>query len=538
MRQTWLAGLALVALAAAATAAPPDPARELADTIDKHIRAGWEKAKVQPAPDATDAEFLRRVTLHLAGRIPEVSKVREFLADKKPDKRERAVRELLDHARYVTHFTSVWRTWMMPEAEASIQARFLIPGFENWLRAKLRENVPYDRIVHELLTAPIDGRGGTGFIYAGGGQASPAPYYVAKELKPENLGASAARMFLGIRLECAQCHNHPFADWKRDQFWQFAAFFSGIRGQTQGDFVTPAGEQADKRKIAVPNTDRIVEAKFPDGSVPRFLDKEPTRKTLADWVTSANNPFFARATVNRLWEYFFGMGLIDPVDEMVGTETISAHPALLDDMAKAFVASKFDLKFLIRGITMSKTYQLSSLRTGKGQEDAKLFARFPLRGLTAEQLYDSTAMATGYKEQGAGNYPGVFVVGGGSPRSEFVARFAEQSGKATEFQTSILQALALMNGKLIESATSLERSEILLAVTENPFMSMEQRIETLYLATLSRMPKANELARMKQFVEDGAPANRDDGAREKKRKQALADVFWTLLNSAEFVLNH
>src|SRR6185369_11530397 len=178
MRQTWLAGLALGVLAAAGTAAPPDPARELADTIDKHMRAGWEKAKVLPAEDATDAEFLRRVSLHLAGRIPEVSKVREFLADKRADKRERAVKELLGHARYVTHFTNVWRTWMIPEAAASIQAQFLIPGFENWLREKLRENVAYDRMVHELLTVPIDARNGAFFYPGGTVQSSPSSYYI------------------------------------------------------------------------------------------------------------------------------------------------------------------------------------------------------------------------------------------------------------------------------------------------------------------------------------------------------------------------
>jgi hypothetical protein len=561
--QRWLAGLALLALGVPSWAA--DPVRELADTIDKHVQAAWEKAKAKPAPVADDAEFLRRVYLQLAGRIPSVSEVREFLDDKKPGKRERVIRKLLDGPRYVTHFVSIWRTWMMPEADASIQARFLIPGFETWLREKLRDNTPYDRLVHELLTTSVDGqRGGVFFYGPGGNQATPSAYYVAKELKPENIGASTARLFLGIRLECAQCHNHPFADWKRDQFWQYAAFFSGIRGQNQGDFISPLGEQPEKRKITIGGSERVVEARFPDGTEPKFQAKEPTRKTLADWVTSSKNPYFARATVNRLWDYFFGMGLIDPVDEMVGVDSSTLHPELLDELAKAFVASKYDLKFIMQAITSSKTYQLSSKHTDPSQKEPKLFARFPLRSMTPEQLYDSVATATGYDEANR-NIPGVFFGGPGSPRSDFISRFSEQSGKATEFQTSILQALALMNGKLIETATSLEQSEILLAVADNPFMTMEQRIETLYLAALSRKPTAKELARMLKHLEaqdstamkeedrdkfnrldfgeklrtilDKSKTGKEDD-QDRKRKRGLSDVFWALLNSAEFVLNH
>jgi hypothetical protein len=530
----WLPALALVALGSTLRAAPPDPVRALADTIDKRVAAGWSAAKVKPAPAADDAEFLRRVYLHLAGRIPSVSEARAFLDDKSADKREKVVEQLLKSPRYVSHFINVWRGWMIPEADASIQARFLIPGFETWLRDKLRENVGYDTLVHELLTTPIDAQQNVFFRGTGNATANPASFYVAKEMKPENLGASAARLFLGIRLECAQCHNHPFADWKKDQFWQFAAFFSGIRSQSRGDFVVPGTDQSQKKSLSIPNTDKVVEARFPDGSEPKWKEKEPTRRVLADWVTSPDNPYFARATVNRMWEYFFGLGLIDPVDEMVGTESAASHPELLDELAKAFVASKFDLKFLIRAITASRTYQLSSRKTDATQEEHKHFARFPLRGMTAEQLYDSVSFATGYQEGGQ-NFPGVFIRGDRSPRGEFIARFAEQSGKATDSQTSILQALALMNGKLVEDATSLDRSETLVAVVENPFMTADQRIETLYLAALSRMPTAKELARMKRFIDESAPDGVD---REKKQKQALADVFWTLLNSSEFVLNH
>src|SRR5207237_5016268 len=171
-------------------------------------------------------------------------------------------------------------------------------GFEAWLRKQLAENATYDKMVHELLTAPVSQQQAQ-FIYGGGRQANPSAFYIAKEIKAENVAAATSRLFLGVRLECAQCHHHPFADWKREQFWQYAAFFSGLKRQNQGDFAFPGNETADSRKITIPGTDRVMEAKFLDGSEPKWKAKEPTRKTLADWITSANNPYFARATVNR-----------------------------------------------------------------------------------------------------------------------------------------------------------------------------------------------------------------------------------------------
>src|SRR5262249_55281553 len=182
---------------------------------------------------------------------------------------------------------------------------------------------------------------------------NPAAYYSAKEFKAENLAAGIARLFLGVRVECAQCHNHPFADWKRDQFWGFAAFFAGIQGRSQGNSVTAGGEAPDKRELAIPGTDRVVQAAFLDGKEPPFKFNESSRVTLADWMTAADNPYFARALVNRMWAYLFGVGLIDPVDEMVGGESTCSHPELLDVLAKAFVDHNFDLKFLIRAITAS-----------------------------------------------------------------------------------------------------------------------------------------------------------------------------------------
>jgi hypothetical protein len=502
----------------------------LTATIDRLFAAHWSAKKVEPAPQADDAEFLRRAYLDLAGRIPSVAETRAFLADPSSDKRRRLVERLLNGPRYVTHFTNVWRSLMLPEANASFQARFLAPGFEAWLRKQLAKNAGYDQMVRELLTTPVAPEGLQNIYNRGPGEPTPLGYFLAKELKPENLAAGTARLFLGVRVECAQCHDAKFHSWKRDQFWGLAAFFAGIQRQSQGDFVAPSREVPDKKEITIPGTDRTVQASYLDRSEPQFKYKVSPRVTLADWVTRADNPYFARAAANRMWYYFFGTGLIDPVDDMVGGETTASQPEVLDEMARALAAHRFDLKFLIRAITASRPYQLTSAQTHPSQADPRQFAHMAMRGLAPEQLFDSVAQATGYQEAQPLD-PRVVFYNNSSPRAEFIAKFATKGDKANDPQTSILQALALMNGKLIADATTLERSETLAAVADAPFLDTAGRIEALCLATFSRKPKPKEMARLLRYVEEA-------GGRESERQAALADVFWALLNSGEFFLNH
>ncbi len=354
-----LAGCGLL-VAAAALAAPPSDAAAL---IDRHLTAGWEAAKLTPAPPADDAEFVRRVYLDLAGRIPLATEARQFLDSNRPDKRRELVEHLLASSNYANHFTNVWRSLLIPEADSSLQARFQLPGFESWLRNHLAQNNGYDKIVHELITARLNFGNGKGIGF-GDSNPSPTAFFFAKDLMPENLAVAASRVFLGVKLECAQCHNHPFASWKRDDFWSLAAFFAGVKRQGPGEVVMPAPEEISKHEIAIPNTERTVTARFLDGKEPAWKKGVSSRETLANWITAPGNPYFARATVNRMWAYFFGSGLVNPVDEMVGADVAVSYPKLLDDLSKAFIDSKFDLKFLIRSIVMSKAYQLSSRSAG------------------------------------------------------------------------------------------------------------------------------------------------------------------------------
>lgn len=531
-RFRWILCGLLALLGGTAIASP----RDAAAAIDRHLAAGWEKAGVKPALPADDAEFLRRVYLDLVGRIPTVTEARHFLDNQSPNKRTKLIEELLSSPHYANHFTNIWRSLLLPEADASLQARFQLPAFEAWLRNHFAANTLYDQMVKELLTAPM-ATAGRGAIIAGDSGPSPAAFFTAKELMPENLAAATTRVFLGIKLECAQCHNHPFAEWKRDEFWSFAAFFAGIKRQGQGEVVMASREDTKKRDIAIPDTTRTVSAKFLDGKSPQWKDGISPRQTLAEWVTAADNPYFARATVNRLWSYFFGTGLIDPVDEMVGGDAVSSHPELLDELAKAFVDAKFDLKFLVRSIVNSRAYQLSSRSLSNSQDDPHLFARMPLRGLTGEQLFDSIARATSFSNYSANSPQGIVIIGRGDIRGEFLSRFTRSGEKSTDHQTSILQALSLMNGQLVTDSTDLAQSELLAGVLDAPFFDTAGKIETLYLAALSRRPTEKESARIEAFIKDRTHGVKDS-EKSKREQEALADLFWSLLNSAEFVLNH
>lgn len=519
----------LLLLVSSARAAPPSAA-DLTALIDRHITAAWKSQDIAPAPLADDAEFLRRVSLDLIGRIPSVPETRAFLEDSAPNKRERLVERLLASPRYVTHFTNVWRALLIPETASSFQIRFTVGSFEGWLREQLVKNVGYDQLVRNLLTAPVaaatNPRVATRSI---AGEASPVAFYQAKEYKPENVTASISRLFLGVRLECAQCHNHPFADWKREQFWGFTAFFNGFQARNQGNIALLNAEKTDVRSITIPGTERVVQASFLDGKQPEWNKDDNPRDVLARWMTGPENRYFARAAVNRFWSYFLGTGLIDPIDEMVGADNVASHPELLDELSRAFVASGYDMKTLARAITLSQAYQRSSAHASAATPP-QTFARMPIRGLSPEQLFDSVAMATGYAER-ASNQP-AFVLNNASPRQDFLGRFGDASAKTTETQMSILQALALLNGKLVADATSLERSETLAAIVDAPFWSTPQRLDVLFLSTLNRKPTAEERERLLKFIGEAGKAG------SKEWQSALADVFWVLLNSSEFHFNH
>lgn len=503
-------------------------AATLAARIDVLIAQRWDQLQLRPADQVDDAGFLRRAYLDLAGKIPPASEARAFLDDPSPDKRQILIERLLASPAYVVHFTHVWRKVLLSEADTSFELRYTIPGFEVWLRKQLAEDVAYDRLVQEILTVSLEG--GQQRIYSNDAAAVPTPFafYQAKEMKPENLAAATARLFMGVRVECAQCHDHPSARWKQRDFWSHAAFFAGAEPRQPGGLLGALRQIFDRRELTIPGTQQIVQARYIDGGEPAWKFQVPARNTLADWLTARDNPYFARAAVNRMWAYFLGTGLVDPVDDF-DEHNAPSHPELLAELTHQFVEHDFDLKFLIRTITATRSYQLSSRSSGSASDaEPRHYAVMPLRAMSPEQLFDSLCQATGFRDDGESRNP--FAFANNSPRGEFLERFSEQGQTPTARQTSILQALALMNGRVTASATDLRSSETLAAVVECPLFDTSARIEALYLSTLTRRPTAAEQSRLAAYVNSGGSRNNPG--------EALADMFWALLNSSEFLLNH
>ncbi len=504
-------GLALLFLAItpAVRSAEPPPltprtAQELSTRIDRLLAVRWAEQGVSPAPVADDAEFFRRLSLDLNGRIPSVLDVCDFLDDSRPDKRVRWTEEFIrgsgHRPLFVNHWAGYWHALLFARV-TNPQAQFLGQQLVPWLRDRVQANAPYDRMVRELI-AGDEGRA----------------FARANEDKPENLAGSTARLFLGINLECAQCHDHPSAPWTRRQFWETAAFFTPEKGGSSPDMNGVA--------IKLPNSDQVVPARFLNGTLPQWTGKDNPRAVLAAWLTGPNNPLFARAAVNRLWEYFFGTGVTDPVDAM-NPDNPPSHPELLDELAAQFTAHHFDLEYLIRALVGTQAYQLSSRASDPGQNDRRLFARMAVRGLSPEQLYDSLLVALGTTDETSAS-PSFFGSPPATRRAEFLARFADAAERQATRQTSVLQALYLMNGPLLEE--SLPSSPTLATVQANDRSPAARNVTELYLAVLSRRPTPGELERLRKYVEGGGPT--------KDRKAALADVFWALLNSAEFASNH
>jgi hypothetical protein len=432
------------------------------------------------------------------------------------------------------YFASITRANWLPQTGNNFQLAQFGGQFEQWLRTQFRENRPMDQVVRRILSVKVtvnnqnpmfrfvqpDPNDPDGFNLTG--------FYSANEGKPENLGSVVSRLFLGVKLECAQCHDHPHAPYTRDQFWQFAAFFAELNplnGPRPG-FVGPKQPQSDRNSIVIAGTDKTVTATFFDGTDPVWTPDRSPRVELADWLVSAKNPYFAKNMANRMWEHFFGIGIQDPVDEP-GENNKPSHPELLEELGKAFAENGFDNHVLIRAITRSKAYNLTSKMTHPGQADPRRFARMSLKGLSPAQMFDSLVAATGFREPAfLRNQQNFGFVQPGNPRSQFLTRFASNE-RTTETHTTILQALMLMNGQFIGDQTSLSRSEILAAIVDMPGWDTKERVTNLFLTAFARNPSPEEMEKFSSYVDRGG-ANGD-------KKKALADVFWVLLNSPEFL---
>jgi hypothetical protein len=499
-------------------------AKALAERLDKIINQRLVQEKVKPGPKADDAQFARRLHIDLAGKIPSLLEIKDYLENDSSDRLDDRLDELLESPQFIANWSYYWRSVMLSGTN-NVQAFQFQFQFEGWLRDRLSKNVGYDKIAHELVSSqPFNGQQQ---------QNGPAAFYFVNENKPENLAGSTARVFLGVKIECAQCHKHPFASWTRDQFWEYAAFFAGIN---QGNRPQPKGGKqpdANQRSIKIPETDKVVQAKFITGEVPAWQSNSITRTVLADWMISPKNPYFAKAAVDHVWQYFFGVSLMEPIFEPTDTSP-PAHPDLLEELARSFVESGYDLKHLIRAIVQTEAYQRQSVALNADNLDQiQLFSRMPVRGMMPEQLFDSFAEATDYRQQQNLNNNMQFNQFGlpDGPRATFLARFTTQD-KRIETQTSILQALYLMNGKFLADRVRVDNNKSLETIATAP-TTTARRVETLYLMVLSRMPRPEETAKLVAYIDR---AGQNGG--QAQTTQAVADIYWALLNSSEFMLNH
>ena len=487
--------------------------------INEIIEALWKEQSIEPAPAANDEELLRRVYLDLVGRTPSVSEARAYLDDESPDRYTKLVDQLLASRDHSTHLATVWRTYLIPEGIDL--DRFGGPqSFEKWIGDQFMDKVPYDEIVRRLLLA--EGRLS---------QSGPLLFYAAVKMDPDQLATRSARVFLGMRLDCAQCHDDKFEPWLQDDFWGYAAFFAQI-SRPQGvlrDVSTVMRVRDNQRgEVTIPETEDVVLPRFLDGSpIDNDAASVARRTQLAEWLTAAENPYFARATANRIWGQLFGKGIVDPVDGF-GIQHEPVSQELLDEVAGHFIASDYDLRELFRTLVLSRAYRLSSGAETPDPKRHELFAQMNVKLLTAEQMYDCITVASmlGSAEAGMGfNLDRV----GNTTRDQFLQQFRSPPGRSTEYQAGIPQALTLMNGGLISNATGLASSG-LLKTLEVPLITNKDRVEILYLATLSRKPAASEQELLSEYITDDA-----SGA---ELYEGLADVLWALLNSAEFTMNH
>jgi hypothetical protein len=496
----------------------------MAARVDELLAETWSAAGVDPAPAASDGEFLRRASLDFTGVIPRTSEVREFLADARPDKREKLIERLIAAPRYATHMATTWRNRILPQGVDSARGREAL-GLQKWLRTRFAENTRYDRIVGGLLLA------------TGENEVGPALYFQANDAAPEKLAGSAAELFMGVDLHCAQCHDHPFADWSQRDFWSLAAFFARTKSADDGPMDSQSMSyrlvDVDRGDVTLPESDEVVAPKFPLGDAAADEPWQTRRSQLVVWLTSRDNEFFARSTVNASWQHLFGQTLVESIRPLDG-EPPSVQRQILDELATNFAESNFNLRGLWQTLASTRAYQLSSQHPNAKAARPELFARMLPKPLTPEQLYDSFVLlappAAAPGEYAEGQSPSESVYFDEDPRRiEFVRRMRTPPGSPTQYQASTLQALMLMNGAFT-AATASPTMSSLLGALEAPYLADAEQVDALFLATLAREPGEDERAAVLAEFER---AKSDD-----ERRLVKSDVLWALLNSTEFAFNH
>lgn len=494
---------------------PADPPRNY---IDEHVFAKLRKLRVPPAPVCDDATFARRVHLDILGVLPTPEETRAFLDDARPEKRETLVDALLQRPEFSELWAMKWAEVLRVTANDGALTGKAMHRYNDWLRQAITEGQPLDELVRGLLTAE------------GGNFTNPAANFYLAEREPTMMAENVAQVFMGIRLQCAQCHNHPFERWTMDDYYAFSAFFAQVGSKAS----------TDPRESIVYNTGKGEVKNLRDGQVmaPRFLGGEQPgtagrdrRGLLADWLTAPENPWFAQNIANRVWDHFFGAGIIDPPDDVRVTNP-PGNPQLLEELGSKLIAYDYDLRRLVRDICNSHTYQMTTQPRIEGLKDERNLASARVRRLSAEQLLDAVGQVTGAPVKLPSLPPGARAVevAGGPSGVYFLDVFGRPPRDSVctcerRNEPTLAQTLHLINGDTIDRAIRSSEGRLDRLLAEEA--ANDAIIDELYLAAFARAPSDEERAQLAAIIE---------GAED--RRSVLEDVFWSVLNSKEFVFNH
>ncbi|HJT31792.1 MAG TPA: DUF1549 and DUF1553 domain-containing protein [Pirellulales bacterium] len=507
-----------------------------ANYIDRHVFAKLRSLRMNPSELASDSVFLRRASLDTLGILPTAEEARDFLADARPDKRIRLIDQLLERPEFADWWALKWADLLRNE-EKVLDAKG-VANFHHWIRQSIADGKPLDQFARELITA----RGST--------YTNPAANFYRANRDAVTRSEAAAQLFLGVRLQCAKCHNHPFDRWTQQDYYRWASFFARVqykvlenRRRDENDGHEFDGEQvvwmASSGEVRDPRTDQPMEPCYLGEPTPEFQPEQDRLEELADWLTSPDNPFFARAQANRIWYHLLGRGLVEPIDDFRATNP-AVMPELLDELTGDFVAHGFDLRHLVRVMMNSRTYQLSSTVNDTNAEDEANFSHALLRRLSAEQLFDALSQATGVAPHFSGfpaglrasQLPGVQAMRLHRRRASREDQFLVLFGKPPRLLTcecerstepTLGQTFQLVSGPTINDLLSKSDNRIGRLLGESK--SDESLLEDLYLSALSRLPTADEQGEITRYVASAAD-----------RRAAWEDVLWSLLNAKEFLL--
>ncbi len=526
-------GMASVFIASIPLGAQVGPMPAARNFIDALVFANLKQLGLPPSPVCDDATFHRRVSLDIAGRLPTADEARAFLSSADPDKRDHLIETLLSSPDYADYFANKWTAVLRNKRDdaSDITANF---AFHSWVRDGLLANKPYDQMVRELLAA-------TGTI-----ADNPAVAWYKRVLEPREQLEDVAQLFLGVRMQCAQCHHHPFERWSQNDYYGLGAFFSRVGRKptaTRGEdviFHKRGMAELENKKTKLPVKPAVL-----GGRALAIAQDEDPRLKLADWMSDKANPYFAKALVNRYWKHFFKRGLVEPEDDIRETNP-ATNPELLDALADHFVASGYDLKAVVRAIARSHAYQLSATPSAANGVDRQNFSHYYPRRLQAEVLLDAVDQLTGAKTDFADLPAGTRAISlpdnSYNRSSPFLQVFGRPEGaSACECERvqspSLAQSLHLMNAADVKTKlrTPGGRAELMAKSTRPE----SENVRELYLAAYARQPSPAELKTAAAYMARPRldPQGKPIDAAQAKR-EAYEDLLWAIINTKEFLYNH